>query len=102
MLQSVSYELTLGSSFSAALEKQGGTFPALLINMIKAAEASGTLVETLEEMADYYTEVDDTKKQMKSAMTYPAIICVFATAVVTFILVFIIPKFVEIYEKNHL
>ena len=37
--QSISYELTLGSSFSAALEKQGTMFPALLINMIKAAEA---------------------------------------------------------------
>ncbi len=102
MLQSLSFELTLGSSFSSALEKQGSTFPALLINMVKAAEASGTLVETLEEMADYYTEVDNTKKQMKSAMTYPAIISVFAIVVVTFILVFIIPRFVEIYEKNDL
>lgn len=98
--QSISYELTLGSSFSAALEKQGNMFPALLINMIKAAEASGTLIETLEDMASYYTEVDETKKQMKSAMTYPIIISVFAFAVVIFILVFIIPKFVEIYEKN--
>lgn len=100
--QSMSYELTLGASFSSALEKQGNMFPPLLINMIKAAEASGTLIETLEDMADYYTEVDETKKQMKSAMTYPLIISVFAFAVVAFILVFIIPKFVEIYEKNNI
>lgn len=100
--QSISYELTLGSAFSAALEKQGNMFPPLLINMIKAAEASGTLIETLEDMANYYTEVDETKKQMKSAMTYPLIISVFAIAVVTFILVFIIPKFVEIYESNNI
>ena len=98
--QSISYELTLGSSFSAALEKQGSMFPALLINMIKAAEASGTLIETLDDMARYYTEVDDTKKQMKSAMTYPVIISIFAFVVVVFILTFIIPKFVEIYEQN--
>ena len=98
--QSISYELTLGSSFSAALEKQGSMFPAFLINMIKAAEASGSLIETLEDMSSYYTEVDETKKQMKSAMTYPLIISVFAIAVVTFILVFIIPKFVDIYEQN--
>ncbi len=100
VFQAISYELTLGASFSNALEKQGTMFPPLLINMVKAAEASGTLIETLEDMAQYYTEVDDTKKQMKSAMTYPAIVSVFATAVITFILVFIIPKFVEIYEKN--
>ena len=98
--QSISYELTLGSNFSQALEKQGNMFPALLINMIKAAEASGTLVETLEDMASYYTEIDETKKQMKSAMTYPLIISVFAIAVVVFILIFIIPKFVEIYAQN--
>ncbi len=99
-LQAISYELILGSSFSAALEKQGNMFPAFLINMIKAAEASGTLVETLEDMANYYTEIFETKKQMISAMTYPAIITVFAIGVVTFILIFIIPEFVEIYSKN--
>ena len=98
--QSISYELTLGANFSTALEKQGNMFPALLINMIKAAEASGTLLETLEDMASYYTEIDETKKQMKSAMTYPIVISVFAFGVVTFILMFIIPKFVEIYESN--
>lgn len=98
--QAISYELTLGASFSAALEKQGSMFPALLINMVKAAEASGTLIETLEDMSAYYTEIDETKKQMKSAMTYPLIISVFAIVVVTFILVFIIPQFVEIYAQN--
>lgn len=98
--QSISYELTLGASFSQALEKQGKMFPALLINMIKAAEASGTLIETLEDMANYYTEVDETKKQMKSAMTYPIIVSIFAIGVVIFILLFIIPKFVTIYEQN--
>lgn len=102
ILKAIYFELTLGSSFSVSLEKQGNVFPALLINMIKAAEASGTLVETLEEMANYYTEVDETKKQMKSAMIYPAIISVFSIIVLTFILVFIIPKFVEIYSKNNL
>ncbi len=98
--QSISYELMLGSSFSDALEKQGNMFPPLLINMIKAAEASGTLIETLDDMAAYYTEVDETKKQMKSAMMYPIIVSVFAVGVVSFILVYIIPKFVEIYETN--
>lgn len=98
--KAMSYELTIGSSFSAAMEKQGEMFPPLFINMIKAAEASGTLVETLDDMAKYYTEVDETKKQMKSAMTYPAIVSFFAISVMVFILVYIIPKFVEIYNQN--
>ena len=96
----ISYELTLGESFSSALEKQGNMFPALLINMIKAAEASGTLVETLDDMANYYTEIDETRRQMISAMTYPTIILVFAIAVIVFILVYVVPQFTEIYASS--
>ena len=100
--QSVVYHLTLGEDFSAALEKQGKLFPGLLINMIKAAEASGTLEETLDDMADYYTEIDKTRKQMISAITYPAIISIFAFGVIIFILVYVIPKFTEIYNQSDL
>lgn len=96
----ISYELMLGSSFSAALEKQGNMFPALLINMLKAAEASGTLIETLDDMADYYTEIDNTRKEMKSAMMYPMIVSVFSIGVIIFILSYVIPQFVDIYEKQ--
>lgn len=98
--KAISYELTLGESFSNALEKQGNMFPALLINMIKAAEASGTLIETLDDMSNYYSEIDETHKQMVSAMTYPTIITIFALAVVVFILVYVVPQFTEIYAKN--
>lgn len=45
--------------------------------MIKAAEATGELEETLDDMADYYTDMEATRKQMISAMSYPAIIMVF-------------------------
>ena len=96
----ISYELILGSSFSSALEKQGNMFPPLLINMIKAAEASGTLIETLDDMANYYTEIDNTHKEMKSAMMYPMIVSFFSIGVIIFILSTVIPQFVEIYEKN--
>lgn len=98
--KAISYELTLGESFSKALEKQGNMFPALLVNMIKAAEASGTLVETLDDMAAYYTEINETHKQMVSAMTYPTIITVFSIGVITFILLYVVPKFIEIYDAN--
>lgn len=100
--KSIEYYLTLGEDFSVALEKQGKMFPGLLINMIKAAEASGTLEETLDDMASYYTEIDKTRKQMISAIMYPAIISVFALGVVVFILVYVIPKFTDIYEQSGL
>lgn len=99
--QSISYELTMGESFSRALEKQGTMFPALLINMIKAAEATGELEETLDDMANYYEEIDKTRRQMISALTYPSVIMVFSLAVITFIMIYVIPEFVGIYEDNN-
>ena len=101
-LQSVSYELSIGQPFSNALEKQGNMFPGLFINMMKAAEATGSLIETLDEMADYYTETDKTRKQMISAMTYPGIITVFAFGVITFIIAWVIPQFVDIYASSNI
>ncbi len=99
VFEKIIYELTMGSSFSDALEKQGKVFPSLLINMLKASEATGELEETLKDMADYYREIETTRKQMISAMTYPAIITVFALGVITFILMYVIPQFTKVYEQ---
>ncbi len=98
--QSIVYELTMGEPFSKALEKQGTLFPALLINMIRAAEATGELESTLTDMANYYEDLDKTRKQMISAITYPTIIMVFALGVITFIMLYVIPQFVKIYEDS--
>ncbi len=97
--QAIVYELTMGESFSTALEKQGTMFPPLLINMLKAAEATGELQETLDDMANYYDEIEKTRKQMISAMTYPSVIMIFSLAVVVFIMLYIIPQFTDIYES---
>ena len=90
----------MGEPFSKALEKQGTMFPPLLINMIRAAEATGELEATLSDMSNYYEELEKTRKQMISAITYPTIIMIFALGVVTFILLYVIPEFVKIYEKS--
>lgn len=97
--QAIIYELTMGESFSTALEKQGTMFPALLINMIKAAEATGELEATLDDMANYYDEMEKTRKQMISALTYPTVILIFSIAIVTFIMVWVIPQFVSMYAS---
>lgn len=74
----MNYDLTMGDNFSDAMNKQGNAFPRLLINMVKASEMTGELPEALDDMADYYTETDKTRKQMITAMIYPAIIFVIA------------------------
>ncbi len=97
LFDSIVYYLTMGEPFSSALAKQGKSFPALLISMMKTAEATGKLEETLDDMSDYYTDIENTRKAMISAMSYPTLISVFAVGVVTFIVMFIIPKFKDVY-----
>ena len=98
IFKSVIYELSVGESLSSGMEKQGGTFPKLLINMIKTAEMTGSLPEVLDDMANYYTEAEATRKQMITAMTYPSIVLVFSVGVMTFVMIYVVPKFVEIYD----
>ena len=97
--KSIIYELTMGENFSEALSKQGTIFPRLLINMIKTSELTGDLPETLDDMADYYRETEKTKKQMISAITYPAVVLCFAVVILVFIMVSVVPQFVSIYEN---
>ncbi len=98
IFRSMIYDLTMGENFSEALAKQGVAFPKLLINMVKAAEMTGQLPETLDDMADYYSETEKTRKQMVTAMIYPSAVLILSLGVVTFIMMFVIPRFVTIYE----
>ncbi len=93
------YDLTMGENFSDALAKQGNAFPRILINMVKAAELTGELPETLDNMAEYFTETEKTRKQMITAMMYPSIVFIIAIAVITFILLYVIPQFTSIYAS---
>ena len=99
LFDAIVYQLIMGESFSEALDKQGSAFPSLLVNMIKAAEATGELEETLDDMSNYYNEIEATRKQMISALTYPTAVMIFSIAVVTFILIYVVPQFQGIYES---
>ncbi len=97
--ESLIYELTMGATFSNALDRQGKAFPALLINMVRASELSGTIEETLEEMGDYYQEMEDNRKDVISAIAYPCVVLVFAIGIMAFMLVYIVPKFADVYKS---
>ena len=98
IFESIVYDLTTGDNLSEALLKQNVAFPKLLINMVKTAEMTGELPEVLDDMSEYYTETERTRKQMITALMYPSIVFIFAAGVITFIMMFVIPQFVEIYE----
>lgn len=99
IFKSLVYDLNLGLNLSEAMEKQGQAFPRLLINMIKASEMTGSLPEVLDDQAQYFTETEETRKQMVTAMMYPAIVFTIAVGVTIFIMVYVVPQFVEIFES---
>lgn len=99
ILKAVIYDITMGDNFSEALAKQNVAFPRLLINMIKTSEMTGELTEVLDDQAAYYDQTEKIRKQMISAMIYPTIVFVASIGVSIFIMLYVIPQFVEIYES---
>lgn len=99
LFKRISYELNTGANFSEALARQGNVFPKLLINMLKASELTGNLTETLDDMASYYKTADSNRKQIISALTYPSVVLVVSMIVLTFLLLFVVPQFVTIFEQ---
>ena len=93
------FELTSGETFSEALNKQGVIFPKLLINMIKTSELTGNLTGVLDDMADYYKTSDENRKQIISAMTYPAVIFILAVVVLVYIILYVVPSFTDMYAQ---
>ncbi len=87
------FDLLSGDSFSDSLEKQPKVFPQLLVNMVKSSELTGDLPSVLEDMANYYTAIAKTKSEVKSAMAYPVIVMILAIAVVTFVLIWVVPQY---------
>ena len=94
------YELLRGESFSTAMMAQRETYPKLLINMVKTAEMTGDLPSILDDMSEYYTSMERTRKQMKSAMTYPIVVLTIAFGVLIFMLVYLVPQFSGMYADN--
>ena len=92
-----------GQSFSQALAEHSAVFSDLYINMVAAAEISGSLSGMLEKLADYLGSEAETRSQIKGACVYPAIIATMAVTVTVFLLCFVLPKFTAIFAgKEHL
>jgi type IV pilus assembly protein PilC len=98
-IESVVRQIEGGSTLSGALAGHGKVFPKLFVNMIKAGEASGSLDTVLMRYAKFYENQEDIKEQVKGALFYPAILFSFGTAVMLFIVTFVIPQFAQIYIR---
>lgn len=91
-------DLQSGLMLSEAMTNQNGTFPDLLISMLKASESTGGMDETAKKMAVHYDKSHKINQKVISAALYPAILAVVTLAVMLIIFLFVLPKFFEVFN----
>ncbi len=89
-----------GEDFSAALARWPRTFPPLVVSLIKAAEASGMLDEMMTRVAKDLAKQRKTSRQVKGAMTYPAIMLAVAVLAVGVIMTSVMPRFAPLFKMQ--
>src|SRR6266550_8341689 len=82
-----------GSSVAQAMESQPGVFDPLYRAVVRAGEGSGRLEEALDRVAYQLERLDDLRRQVKSAMTYPAVVIALAGVVMIVVVTVIVPVF---------
>jgi type IV pilus assembly protein PilC len=98
----VQQDLLSGSSLTQSLEKREGVFPAIFISMLKAGESSGKVPEALEQLCSYMEKEQEINQKIKSAVLYPATICLVSIIMVFLIITLVLPSFLEIYQFSDL
>ncbi|NQU67094.1 MAG: type II secretion system F family protein [Candidatus Marinimicrobia bacterium] len=99
VLNQVGANIRKGLGLSEAFQKHPGVFSTLFIALTRAGEISGNLNEILDQLATYLENLDDTRRKVKSALTYPVLMVVFLMMMMLGMFVFIIPKFSSIYAE---
>jgi type IV pilus assembly protein PilC len=90
-------DVETGQSFSTSLAKHPLVFPPLMINMVRAGEVGGFLDEVLVSVAKNFEDEVRLRGKIKSAMTYPVVIFIFAILAMIGMLLFIVPIFAKMF-----
>jgi len=87
-----------GRSLSDAMSKQPRIFSDLYVNMVKAGESSGALVDVLRRMADHFERFAQVQAKFTSALIYPAFVAVVGVCIMFFFMTYMLPKFMTIFQ----
>lgn len=101
-LRQVEEDIRNGTSFSDAAAKHPKVFPVLFVNMMRAGEATGSIDDTLERLAGTLEKQYKIKKKIQSTMIYPALLSFLTVVVGMFLMVFIVPTFMEAFKDMDL
>jgi type IV pilus assembly protein PilC len=95
--EAVRDDVQAGSTFSAALAKHPKAFTKLYVAVVRAGEAGGALDDVLLRLADTLEKQVNLRNKIRSAMTYPTMVAIMVFAILTAMLVFIVPTFKQLY-----
>ncbi|MCL6596499.1 MAG: type II secretion system F family protein [Firmicutes bacterium] len=101
MARRVASRVEAGMSLSLAFAPEADRLPPTFLPFVRAAEASGALDEVLARLADDYERQEAFEGRLRSALAYPAVVVLMAVAVVTFLLLFVVPNFALLYSALH-
>ena len=101
ILSDIRQSIETGSNLKSAFEKHNNVFSNFFIGMLEAGESGGRLAETLEISAAYMEKQLDLKRKVKSAFAYPIVVGVMCIAIVSTLVIFIIPVFSKLYQQLH-
>jgi general secretion pathway protein F len=99
VLSAVRESLNEGTAFAKCLEAHPKVFPPLYVNMVAAGEASGTLENVLERLADFMESQARLKGKVVSALAYPVLMMIIGSLLVSFLMVAVVPKVTSIFEN---
>src|ERR1041384_5468340 len=87
-----------GRSLSDSMAKQPIIFSDLYINMVRAGEQAGALVDVLRRLSDHFNRFAEVQSKFKSALVYPAVVMTVGIGIVIFFMTFMLPRFLTIFE----
>jgi type II secretory pathway component PulF len=90
-----------GRGLSEAMSKQPVIFSNLYVNMVKAGEQSGALVDVLRRMGDHFERFSEVENKFKSALIYPAFVCCVGIAISIFFMTVMLPSFLRLFDGLH-
>lgn len=89
-----------GEKFSVAMARWPRVFPTMMVSLMKASEASGTMAMMLGRIGEYLSKERRTARQIKGALGYPMFMMGFAVLMTVFLMAFVLPRFAKIYEMR--
>ncbi|MFN8161228.1 MAG: type II secretion system F family protein [Solirubrobacterales bacterium] len=92
-------DVEAGSSLEQAMDRYPKVFDRLMRSMVRSGEQSGRLEEALDRVAFHLEKMDALRRQVRSALMYPAFVFVFAVVVLIAVVMFIIPVFVKVFDQ---